>query len=143
MKLSWSKSSRLSHRIAFSCFQNFWRGNKTQEEKIIRQWNSVSYWNITLAIFFSKNPTQIVLEILVPEPFLKNICLVSLKFYKVYCYYYDQVEDYQNVLKLKCWPLAFISCKAFRKNKKRSITGLSASFSAWFSYRNIIHFICY
>ena len=45
---------------------------------------------------------------------------------------HDQVDDYQNILKLSCWPLAFISYKAFQKNKMRSGISLSALISARF-----------
>ena len=48
-----------------------------------------------------------------------------------------QIEDYQNILKLSCIPLAFNSYKAFSKNKKRSGTSLPASFSALFLKKNI------
>ena len=48
-----------------------------------------------------------------------------------------QVEDYWNILKLSSKPFAFTSYKAFSKNKKRSGTGIPASFSAWFSMKNI------
>ena len=41
-----------------------------------------------------------------------------------------QVEDYQNILKLSCRPLAFISYKVFLNNK-RSGASLPASFSTW------------
>ena len=41
-----------------------------------------------------------------------------------------QVEDYRNILKLSCRPLALTSCKASLKNKKRSGTIVPASFSA-------------
>ena len=40
-------------------------------------------------------------------------------------------------LKLSCRPLAFTSYKAILKNKNRSGTSLSASFSAWFLKKNI------
>ena len=40
-----------------------------------------------------------------------------------------QVEEYQNILKLCCRPLAFTSCKSFLKNKIRSWASLPASFS--------------
>ena len=46
---------------------------------------------------------------------------------------YIQVEGYQNILKLRCWPLAFISYKAFLKKKKRSGTILPTSFLHDFS----------
>ena len=41
---------------------------------------------------------------------------------------YVQVEVYQSILKLRCWPLAFTLYKAFLKNKKRSGTSLSTHF---------------
>ena len=50
---------------------------------------------------------------------------------------YVQVEDYQNILKPKCWPLAFTSYKVFFTIKKRSGTSLPASFSAGFLKKNI------
>ena len=43
---------------------------------------------------------------------------------------YVQVEVYQNILKLRCWPLVFTFCKAFLKKKKVSGTSLLALFSA-------------
>ena len=60
-----------------------------------------------------------------PRPFFKksklNISLdqqseVSYSFFSLYAL----VEDYQNIWKLRCWPLAFIAYKAFLKNKERS-----------------------
>ena len=48
-----------------------------------------------------------------------------------------QVEDYQNILKLRCWPLASSSYKAALENNKRSGTSLHASFSAWFLKKHI------
>ena len=41
---------------------------------------------------------------------------------------YAQVDVYQNILKLRWWPLAFTLCKVFLKHKKRSRTSLPASF---------------
>ena len=41
---------------------------------------------------------------------------------------YVQVEVYQSILKLRCWPLAFTLYKAFLKNKKRSGASLSTHF---------------
>ena len=43
--------------------------------------------------------------------------------------FYVQVEDCQNILKLRCKQLAFISHKAFSKNKKRSGISVTGSFS--------------
>ena len=53
------------------------------------------------------------------------------------------MEGYQIILKRSCRPLAFISFEAFLKNKKRSGTSLSASFSAWFSKKNSFLVIFY
>ena len=65
-------------------------------------------------------------------------CFMQLVFIACYC------EDYRSILKLSCRPLAFTSYKAFLKNKKRSGTRLSASFSAWFLNKNIsIVILCY
>ena len=96
---------------------------------------------------FLENHTQNALEILFPDPFLKTqnlayLWINSLKFYTA-CFIVCQVYTacfyiyYQNILKLSCRPLTFTSCKAFSKNKKRSGTSLSASFSAWFLKKNI------
>ena len=48
-----------------------------------------------------------------------------------------QVEEYQNTLNLRFRPLAFTSCKAFLKNKKKFGISFSTSFSAWFLKKNI------
>ena len=47
-----------------------------------------------------------------------------------------QVKDYQNILKLSCWPLGLTLYKAFSNIKKISGTSLPASFSAWFLKKN-------
>ena len=62
-----------------------------------------------------------------------------------FCFFFlhFQVEDYQNMLKQRCWPLTFSFYKAFLKNKRRSGTSLPASFSAWFLKKNIFHVIFY
>ena len=44
---------------------------------------------------------------------------------------YVQVEVYQNILKLRCWPLVSTLYKAFLKNRNRSGTSLLTSFSPW------------
>ena len=56
---------------------------------------------------------------------------------------YLQVEVYQILLKLRCWPLALTLYKAFLKNKMRSGTSLPASFFAWFLKKNISHVMVY
>ena len=37
------------------------------------------------------------------------------------CLYYVQVKDYQNILKLRCWPLAFTSYKARFKEQQNEV----------------------
>ena len=56
---------------------------------------------------------------------------------------YVQVEDYQNTLKLSCWPPAFTSIEAFLKSTKSSGTSLPVSFSERRTKKNIFHFIFY
>ena len=88
-------------------------------------------------IFLEKSYKNVVQKLL-PDPFLQNqkySCL-SVKFNILYTLilWYALVEDYQNMLKLSCWPPAF-NClyKSFLKNRKRSGTSLPAFFSALIS----------
>ena len=93
-------------------------------------------------IFIKKSYTQCAGET-IPRPNLfkkmKIKCISGsivqsfIQFVFIIC----QVEDYWNILKLSSKPFAFTSDKAFSKNKKRSGTGIPASFSAWFSMKNI------
>ena len=53
---------------------------------------------------------------------------------------YIRVQKYQNMSKLRFWPLAFASYKTFLKN--RSVTSLPALFSACFLKKNISHSNC-
>ena len=84
------------------------------------------------------------MEKLFPDPFLKTqnwayLWINSLKCCTV-CFH---CQSLPNILKLRCWPLAFNSYKGFLKNKKRSWTSLLASFSAWFLRKSISHVIFY
>ena len=56
---------------------------------------------------------------------------------------YVLVENYQNILKLRFWPLPFSLCKTFLKKIKRSGNSLLASISGWFSRKNISYVIFY
>ena len=94
-----------------------------------------------------KNQTQTAVEMLFPDPFPKiqhwvYLWINSLKFMQA-VFIVSQVEDYQNILKLSFRPLGFTSYKDFLKNKKRSGTNLSASFSAWLLKKNISLVIFY
>ena len=85
--------------------------------------------------FFLKNYAQNVMEKLVPNPFLKNqnwayLWINSLKFTQ-FIFISCQVEGWLKILKISCRPFDFTSYKAFLKNKRRSGTILSTSFSAW------------
>ena len=55
----------------------------------------------------------------------------SETFYNLFLLYV-QAEKYQNILKLRCWPLAYTSYKAFSH---------PASVFAWFFKKNISHII--
>ena len=90
-----------------------------------------------------KNHTQHPVETLFPDTFLEikiesgSIVQRFIHFVFIVC----QVEDYQNILKLNCRLLAFITNKAFIKNKKESGSSLHVSFSARFLEKSI--FSCY
>ena len=55
---------------------------------------------------------------------------------------YVQVENYQNILKLRYRPFVFTSCKSFLI-KKRSGTSTRPSTYTWFFKINIFHVILY
>ena len=75
-------------------------------------------------IFLEKSYTKYDTETL-PRSFSKNAKLSTyLDRYSKVLY----IEDYQKWLKLSCRPFAFISYKAFLKNKKRSETSLCIIF---------------
>ena len=81
-----------------------------------------------------------MVEKLVPGSFIKKITLgVSLDQHsdmlKSLFLWFLQVEIYQNILKLICWPFAFALCKAFWK--KSSGTSHPTSFSAWILKKSI------
>ena len=82
---------------------------------------------------FLKNHIQTVADKIFPDPFQKHQNWIFLKISSLICYidlFICQVEDYRNILKLSCRPIAFTSYKAFLKNKESSGTTLPSSFSA-------------
>ena len=85
---------------------------------------------------FLKNHTQNVVEKLFQTLFWKikieHISGSILWSFINFVFIVSQVEDYRNLLKLSCRPLAFTSSKAFLKSKRRSGTSISTSISAWF-----------
>ena len=113
------------------------KGNQAMKFDLLIEYN--------MRDIFLKNHTRNVVEKLFPDPFLKNLPYLwinILKFYTVF-FIVCQVEDYRNILKLSFRPLAFTSHKGFLKNKKRSVTSFSASFSARFLNKNISLVIWY
>ena len=65
-----------------------------------------------------------------PKIKIEHISGSIVKIFMQFVFFVYQVYSYQNILKLSCRPLAFISYKAFSKKKKRPKTSLPASFSA-------------
>ena len=112
---------------------------------------------MTWEIFFLKNHTQNMGKKIVPDPYLNNLGWTGSTIWNFYGFFYSISKSFycssksKNNLKLRCWLLAFISHKAFSKNKKRSETSLPASFCACFFLKkktllfqkNISHFAFY
>ena len=100
-------------------------------------------------MFLEKSPTK-CLGVASPKPFhIKSKFGISLKrqsemFYGLFLLYV-QVVVYQNILKLKCWPLAFTLNKVKKKKKEKKRSGYIylLSFSAWFLKENISHVLLY
>ena len=84
-------------------------------EKLYAKWSGES----SLKKFSKKSKLSISLDQQIKV--LYNLLLV-----------FAQVECNQNILKLRCRPLAFTSFKAFSKIKKRFGTTRPASFLQWF-----------
>ena len=88
-------------------------------------------------MFLEKSPSK-CLGVASPKPFhIKSKFGISLKrqsemFYGLFLLYV-QVVVYQNILKLKCWPLAFTLNKV-KKKKKRKKRGLDI-----FTYYHFLH----
>ena len=97
----------------------------SQEVKVLRQWNLVSY-NITWGIFFWKYHTQNMVEKLVPEPFPKKIEHI----------FGSTVWKFIHFVFIVCpsrgLPKLLIHIKFFRNTKWRSGTSLPATFGSWF-----------
>ena len=82
------------------------------------------------------------------DPFLCNqswafLWTNCLRFSTVYLYCMLSWGRYLEILKPSSRPLAFTSYEAFLKNKKRSGTSITASFSAWLLDKNISLIIFY
>ena len=85
-------------------------------------------------IFLEKSYTKCGGEA-ISRPFSKKSKLsISLdqqsEFFFQFVLLHLQIDEHQNILKLRCLSLAFTFNKGFLKNKKTSRTSLSVSFSA-------------
>ena len=89
-----------------------------------------------------------MVEKLLQDPFLWNQNWVflwtnGLRFSTVYLYCMPSWGRYLAILKPSSRPLAFTTYEAFLKNKKRSGTSMTASFSAWLLKKNISLIVFY
>ena len=91
----------------------------------------------SLQIFFPRLQSQTFLWKIKIENISGSTVWILLRFVFIVC----PSLGLQNVLRLRCWLLAFSLYKAFLKLKKWSVSRLSASFSAWFLKKNISHVI--
>ena len=103
---------------------------------------------ITWETFLLKNHPQNVAKKLFLGPFLKYLnwaylWIDGLKFYPICFFIVCQVNGYQNILKLRSRPLAFILYKDFLKIKKIPTISLPRSLSAWFLEKEVSFVISY
>ena len=85
---------------------------------------------------------------LVPDPFIEKLKFgISLdqqsEMLKSLLLLYAQGEVYQNILKVRCWPLTLTLYKVFLKNRKRSGASLPTKFFAKILKKNNFHAIFY
>ena len=102
--------------------------------------------SITWETFFLEIYKQNLVDILFPDPFLKNqnwtyLWIIEWRFVQFVVIEW-QVEDYQSILKLSCRPLAFTSNKSFLLNKKVYGTSPLISFLHYF-WRKIFLLLCF
>ena len=85
------------------------------------------------------------MEILFPEPFLKNqnwayLWINSLKFYS-FCFYCKPSWGLSKYAETKLQTICFYLMQTLKKIKKRSETGLPGSFSAWLLKKSFPYYI--
>ena len=72
-----------------------------------------------------------------------NLWIYSQKFYDLFLLYL-QIDDYQYILKLSCWPLVSSSYKAFLKDKKIKFLIYNKIYNffplIWFILRHVFTF---
>ena len=98
--------------------------------------------NILLDKSYTKSGGETIPRPYSKKPKLSASWIKCIKFYAV-CFNCMPIVCYRNILKWSCTPLTFTSYKAFLKNKKRSRTSLTASFSAWLLKKNIYLVVFY
>ena len=104
-------------------------------KKAIRQWNLVSYWNITWK-FFLKNNTQNVLENLFPDPILKdqNGVYLWINNLKIYAVCFDCMLSWglskyiETKLQTTCFYLVKKLSFIFKKKGFRTLVSLTHYF---------------
>ena len=113
------------------------KGNQTKFDQFIK-------YNTKNVFFLIKSDTKCGVKTS-PRPFSRKkqnsayLWIDGLNIYSLFLFYI-QVEDYQNIFKLRCCTLAFMSYKTFLQNEKRSGTSLTASFFSCFEEK---HLSCY
>ena len=110
--------------------------SKTIGNQKMKYGQLIQYSNMQYAKFSRKIKHNVVEALSSPKPFSKKINIKHIPGWTVWnfsrsVFIVSPSEGLQKVLKLKFWPLAFTSHKAFLKNKTRSETGFPAPFSAW------------
>ena len=105
-------------------------GNQKMKYGQLIQYSNMQYTK------FSRKIKHVVEALSSPKPFSKKINIEHIPGWTVWnfsrsVFIVSPSQGLQKVLKLRLWPLAFTSHKAFLKNKTRSETGFPAPFSAW------------
>ena len=105
-------------------------GNQKMKYDQLIQYSNMQYTK------FSRKIKHVVEALSSPKPFSKKINIEHIPGWTVWnfsrsVFIVSPSQGLQKVLKLRLWPLAFTSHKAFLKNKTRSETGFPAPFSAW------------
>ena len=134
------------NNVSFSRYLDFWVFDESKFQNLWRHY--INYCTLEVVPLESLVVSKWSGGETSPRPFSKKSKLSSSLDQQSEILYslhllYVQMENYQNMLKLRYWPLASISYKAFSKNKKRFETSLRASFCTWFFKKIISHVIFY
>ena len=118
--------------ITIHLLSNF---SKTIGNQKMKYGQLIQYTNMQYTKFY-KIKHNVVEALSSPKPFSKKINIEHIPGWTVWnfsrsVFIVSPSQGLQKVLKLRFWPLAFTSHKAFLKNKTRSETGFPTPFSAW------------